>query len=410
MIILLLLSALLVVYYFTGSSLAAIVLGAICFAGYFLLEPFLRRPSITPTPAKPVAAAAATTVEALTPVKIMRHNMKAKSLLLGQADDGTQAYWDFTGAQQLGLFGANGSGKSVSVAANIIMSFILRGWHVIILDPKRGADYSHFRSFSEYHYSGPDEMPEQLEWVEMEVARRAKLLQEYEVGHVDQLPAKVKPRDMALVVEELGETRLALAASSPSRLANMDVTLGRLFSKSRYTGLRIILIDQRPNDYHKAVKGNLKEVIGFRLGMHQGAGIAMPATEKLPLFGAFMMSSNYGPVFKSCNFELYAKELMQRALQVINAQKLASTARYFYLYALSGEICDYIIGEQAPKLQTAPSSNEQVDVTVLDQTASIADRAQKLIAATPGISLPELAGALGVSQPYAYKLKKRYGV
>lgn len=198
---------------------------------------------------------------------------------------GELAYWYSTDSRQFAVFGSNGTGKTASVAAKIVLDALFWEWHVIVLDPKRGADWATFDGYIERHDSGPDLMGAQLASVVAEVQRRAALCATYKVPNVDVLPLDLRPAPILLVIEELGSTRKrALATKS---LSSIDGPLDFLMRESRYTGLYIVLIDQRPEDWPAAVKANLKASVTFKQGLSQGQAVGYYNAADLANVGEF---------------------------------------------------------------------------------------------------------------------------
>ena len=209
------------------------------------------------------------------------------SVILGSRN-GEMAIWQTNEAAQIAVFGANGTGKTQSVAAMAVLCAVKWKWHVVILDPKRGADWRIFEPYVERHDSGPDEMLNQLTSFSYEVDRRRTLLTANNVGHYNDLPASVKPRRILLVVEELGDTRAQLAGENKGKaLAKLDAELSSICRISRYTGINALFIDQRPESWPNSVKANLKGIVTFKLGLMQGNAVGFYNAHNLANVGEF---------------------------------------------------------------------------------------------------------------------------
>lgn len=390
--------------------LSVFVTGVASYYFYTRLYPSKPKPAPKPTPPLTVNPNPVK-VTKYAPDYIFQRNKETEGrVLLGVSDNGEEAIWNIEEAQQIGIFGANGTGKSASVACNLIFSMLLWEWHVIILDPKRGADYSHFRGLAEYHFSGAEEMYDQIMAIAKEVERRAQLLTAHEVGNISALPANLRPKMFALVIEELGDTRASLAIQDPMLLAKFDNALSRLFQKSRYTGLVIVLIDQKPADYPKVIKGNLKEIASFVLGMHQGSGIGMPATQNLKPRGEFMLRSFYGPKFNATDVLVFTIKLMDKAIARLGITR-AEMKRKDYYFTLSGEMVEFIIKPfEKEEVPTAPSvfTNTPVINTAATVVTGVKERAFELLSENPGLSYVELSELLHISKPYANKLIREF--
>lgn len=210
-------------------------------------------------------------------------------IILGQnKETGALAVWDSDAAQQVAVFGANKTGKTSSAASMIVTVFVWNGVHVIALDLKGGVDWGVFEKWIERHDSDPECMGEQLQAVVAEMKRRGELCKLHNVPNVDALPDNVRPQPWALILEELGDVRSQ--AKALGILSSIDGPLDTLMSVSRYTGLRIVLIDQRPQDWPARVKANTKEMLTFRQGMGQGAAVGYYHAHTLAQQGEFAMN------------------------------------------------------------------------------------------------------------------------
>ena len=224
------------------------------------------------------------------------------------------AIWDSNEARQIGIFGANGTGKTKSVAALIILAAIRWGWHVVILDPKRGADWRNvFEPFVERHDSGPEEMLAQLQVFMLEVQRRQDLCAKYGVGDIADLPPDLKQRPILLVLEELGDTRAQLRTLGKEAREEFDALLSTLMRITRYVDIRVVIIDQRPENWPAAVKGNLKALVTFRQGMNQGQAVGYYYADRLAKAGQFAMD---GIAYDTWLAHPQAAQLLAKAVQM----------------------------------------------------------------------------------------------
>lgn len=177
-----------------------------------------------------------------------------------------------------------------SAAFSAVLTMIYWGYKVCVLDNKHGADWRSLgdRGLIQYHDSDPETLGSLIESEIMpEVMRRAKLISEYGCGDVDNLPDNVRPLPFALVIEELGSTRMT--AEGLNILNSIDGPLDLLMRESRYTGLRIIVIDQRPVDWPKTVRANMKATLTFKQAMLQGSAVGYYHAGNLANVGEFAM-------------------------------------------------------------------------------------------------------------------------
>lgn len=268
---------------------------------------------------------------------------KDGQIILGQArSTGALAVWDTNDAMQLGIFGANGTGKTASTGMQVVTAAVKAGWHVIVLDPKRGADWGMFGDVIEHHYSGPEDMGPQLAEVVAEMNRRAQLLQAAGVGHVNALPKNQRPVDWMLVLEEFGDTRLV--AGGLGLQSTIDTPVDSLMRMSRFTGLRIVIIDQRPDDWPKAMKANLKATVVFKMGMHQGNSVGYFYAHELANKGEFAWN---GERYIAWHAAEYVAPAMQ---QNVAAGKVAPVKNYMIKYRVQG------VSTQQAQAQAQPQS------------------------------------------------------
>jgi hypothetical protein len=245
------------------------------------------------------------------------NSAKDGKIFLGTASElkkGGEPYaiWDTEEAAQIGVFGANGTGKTKSVAAMAVLTAIRWKWHVLILDPKRGADWRLFEPYVERYDSGAEEMTGQLRQLADEVERRQLLCSERSVGHVNDLPSAERPVPILLILEELGATRAQLASVSGKQLARLDRYLSDIMRVSRYVGVKVLLIDQRPENWPPAVKANLKALITFRQGMHQGNVVGYYFAHTLNRVGQFALD---GVVYDAFYAHNVARQFLANAAQ-----------------------------------------------------------------------------------------------
>ncbi len=242
----------------------------------------------TPAQHEPPALAAPPVQHLLTLDEAVQQS-KGGQIVLGQnKTTGDLAVWDSEAAQQIGVFGANKSGKTSSAAAMIVLALVRSKVHVIVLDPKRGVDFGTFETWVERHDSDAERMGAQLSAVVAEMYRRGQLCVDHGVQSVDELPAHLRPPAWALVIDELGATRII--AKRLGILDSIDEPLDTLMTVSRYTGLKIVLIDQLPTDWPGRIRSNLKEVITFYQGMRLGQAVGYYHAHLLAKNGEFAMN------------------------------------------------------------------------------------------------------------------------
>lgn len=94
-------------------------------------------------------------------------------LIVGQDNDtGDLAIFDPTQSIHAGIVGATGTGKTTSAGYTLVAQALRTGYHVVILDPKGGSDWSAWRNHAEWHASDAEVFPAQIDALWNEHSRR----------------------------------------------------------------------------------------------------------------------------------------------------------------------------------------------------------------------------------------------
>jgi hypothetical protein len=209
---------------------------------------------------------------------------------IGQERDGGRslARWDANGANTLGIFGANGTGKTSSVATMATLAMVRWGWKLWILDGKDAGDWDEFGNHATVEAVGQHNIEDVMQAVWEEYQRRESLMSERRAKRYYDLPDEVQAEfpQWGMVFEEYGATRLGLRQKTRTQL---DQCIGILCQKARYTGWHGVFIDQRPSNYTDEMKGNLKSIACFQLKMNQGHAVNAYQADKLAPVGEFEM-------------------------------------------------------------------------------------------------------------------------
>lgn len=244
---------------------------------------------------------------ALTPANALERSQDGL-VHIGQAQDNTRriATWDTNSASTLGIFGANGTGKSTTVATMAALAMVRWGWKLWILDGKDAGDWDEFAGVAAVAPVGQSNIDDVMGGIWDEYERRAAMMSEYRARRYHHLPDDVQAEfpQWGVVFEEFGATRLALSSKSRERL---DRCMGILCQKARYTGWHGVFIDQRPSDYTNEMKGNLKAIACFQLLMNQGHAVNAYHADKLAPRGEFEMDGGR-------YFAFHAEPLVQPTL------------------------------------------------------------------------------------------------
>lgn len=351
-------------------------------------------PALGPAPRPPLALAEA-----------VRQSENGQIVLGQQSETGALAIWDSSAAQQLAVFGANGTGKTASAASTAVIALVRAGYHTIILDPKGGADWRSFERWTERHDSDAERMGPQLAAVVAEMERRGRLCEEHGVSNVDALPARLKPPAWALILEELGDTRIE--AKALGILDDIDTPLDRLMALSRYTGLRIILIDQRPQGWPKRVQANTKELITFRQGMGQGNAVGYYHAHHLANRGEFAMNGDRYDAFHA----LPQVPTLLADVPALAAPRIVPPVASSGSSGSSGRVQGGVYPAPDTPPARTPESNEPTEpaaqADLEPEETEIQQAARAWIAAHPDGTQTEMREALGVSKGYASELWHR---
>lgn len=211
---------------------------------------------------------------------------------IGQEREGGRslARWDANGASTLGIFGANGTGKTSSVATMATLAMVRWGWRLWILDGKDAGDWDEFGNHANVvavHQSNIEDVMQEV-WEEYQ--RRKQLMSDHRAKKYSALPSEVQAEfpQWGMVFEEYGNTRLRLHQRTRAQL---DKFMNILCGEARYTGWHGVFIDQRPSDYTDQMKGNLKAVACFQMQMNQGSAVNAYNAHKLADVGEFEMNN-----------------------------------------------------------------------------------------------------------------------
>jgi hypothetical protein len=206
-------------------------------------------------------------------------------LLVGQDDaTGDLAIFDPEQSVHAGIVGATGTGKTTSAGFTLVAQALRVGYHVVILDPKGGADWSAWRTHAEWHPSDPEAFPAQVDALWREHARR--------------IAAGGQHQPVLVVIEEYGDLIARLRRADRKRADATDATLDRLMRLSRSSRIHLLMIDQYPEDWSQQVIAGCKRLFAFRLGPNQGAKVGQYKADRLPDRGYFLFRDRqYGAWF-----------------------------------------------------------------------------------------------------------------
>ena len=208
--------------------------------------------------------------------------------LAGQnLDNGQVAAFDPVRHVHAGIVGSTGTGKTSSVGFGFVAQALKTGYHVVILDPKGGADWRPWAGHCEWCESDSTTFGDQIQAIWNEHERRTAMLRDGQAANVRLLPAPPSP--VVVVVEEYGDTIALMRRTNRKAADATDATLDRLMRLSRATDIHLILIDQYPEEWSPQVMAGASRWLAcFQLAPGQGAKVGEYKAAELPANGAFL--------------------------------------------------------------------------------------------------------------------------
>lgn len=181
-------------------------------------------------------------------------------LPLGVRPDGTAAVWDSALSPHLLIAGGTGAGKSIAISAVYSMA-LARGWQVVVGEAqKRGADYVPARRRFGRLETTVECVAELVASVYAEMERRGALMVEHGVQKLAELPARVRPAPILLIVDEwqglIREQRIAkgmpeaLKSAAEADNAHRGSILfwtGKLLAEARSAEIHVLIATQEPS-------------------------------------------------------------------------------------------------------------------------------------------------------------------
>ncbi len=226
--------------------------------------------------------------------------------ILGQSPTTGQLFeLNLREAAHLGIVGSTGCGKT-SYSALLLMAYAIRNkYRVVILDGKRGADWSKYQHIAEYcplDYGNVGHIVKQMVG---EYEKRQAILNQHNANSIWELPSGVtKPRPTLFIIDEFGAVMDSLRAANKSAYKFVELDLGNLLRLSRGAGLYVVLCDQNPSKWPGTVRANLPVNLCYRLGGGIGASVQEYNLDKLERVGQFQVSNeiyNAFPTYLAIN-------------------------------------------------------------------------------------------------------------
>ena len=155
--------------------------------------------------------------------------------------DGSPVVFDPKDTAHLMLLGLSGSGKSVAVQV-LLYGALRRQWHCVVINPVKGAgDYMFAEPFLDGACLELDDFfapAAMMRTLYDEVARRMRLLGEYGVTKIDDLPEEVRPRRFFVILDEF--TSLIEQEAVPARSDEIELEREREHIIARNTAKRYV--------------------------------------------------------------------------------------------------------------------------------------------------------------------------
>jgi hypothetical protein len=181
------------------------------------------------------------------------------------------------------------------------MAYAIRNkYRVVILDGKRGADWSKYQHIAEYcplDYANVGHIVKQMVG---EYEKRQAILNQHNANSIWELPSGItKPRPTLFIVDEFGFVMDSLKAANKNAYKAVELDLGNLLRLSRGAGLYIVLCDQNPSKWPGTVRANLPVNLCYRLGGGIGASVQEYNLDRLERVGQFQVSNEVYNAFKT---------------------------------------------------------------------------------------------------------------
>lgn len=258
--------------------------GAKLLAGRYDAPPPPTQPAQLPPPAAP----APTTPTLLNSVNSVIAASQPRRWLVGQNDAGDLASFDLDAGVHAGILGSTGTGKTTTAGYILVAQALHHRAHVIILDPKGGADWRAFAPSAEWRDADATTIGDQIRAIEAEHQRRQSLIARAGLPSVHQLPDP--PAPILAVIEEFGDLSRQLHRRDSRTAGLVDDMLDSLFMRARASDIHLLLIDQYPEHWSNQIIAGVKWRAVFKLGPNQGAKLEEYKAGQLPDRGAFLVS------------------------------------------------------------------------------------------------------------------------
>lgn len=192
---------------------------------------------------------------------------------VGQADNGELCRFDAEVHAHAAVVGNTGTGKTTSVATMLAVQAARAGYHVVILDPDGGADWSQFAGVGEHHETDRVSFPDQIRAV---------------YGLFEKRKDGDNKRPVFVVLEEYGDLITQLRMVRRGDADHVDAMLDSILRRGRKRRIHLCFVDQYPDQWSPQVISGTKFRAVFQLGPNQGAKMQEYKAHELSDRGEFL--------------------------------------------------------------------------------------------------------------------------
>lgn len=206
---------------------------------------------------------------------------------LGYNQHGKMIYFEPVTQHNIGIVGAQGTGKTASTGFHLLLLALKFGWHTLILDPKGGVDLRPFAGHCEWRPTDADRFGEQIAAVRQEHERRHELLVASGAPNIDALTDERLPH-ILVFCEEYGAIWEEIETTKKRTEANaIDHDIDTMMRLSRMTGIHFCFVDQFPERWSKQVFMAVKFRIVYQVAPGQDSYLREYNAHDLPDRGVF---------------------------------------------------------------------------------------------------------------------------
>lgn len=189
---------------------------------------------------------------------------KPMSIPFATSAEGSTVDFDLEFDPHLLVLGGTGTGKSITLSV-FLEAYLLRGFDCYLADPvKAGADFQFAAPWMKAITGDLFETKEMLSWIVKEKDRRKALNAQYGVGSIADLPDDVRPKRIAVMLDEFTSLMLAekpqkpFGDESPEELRQIELEraisqakraigsmVGQVAREARSSGIHLLLATQK---------------------------------------------------------------------------------------------------------------------------------------------------------------------